>query len=107
MSINKIEVSAPASGLWMDGDYVNQPEGTYSFALNQIQKEEGFVSTEEGLIKNNILPFNYLLIGHIYIGDNKYVLFFSELNQLRSEIGILTKSSDVQESYKTLVNSGI
>lgn len=106
-NLNKIDVKAPIKGMWTDGEHVNQPDGTYSFALNQIQKEEGFVENEEGFIANFIIPTDFIVLGNKYLTNNRYIAFLINLDNTQSEIGIFTKISDTQQQYTSLVKTSL
>jgi hypothetical protein len=62
-----------------DTSYVNQPQGTVSFALNATNEtdegDRGTRTTEESNTPCYILPVNFIPVADVYIGDNEKLLF--------------------------------
>lgn len=99
-------IQTPIKGLNTDSPPINQPEGTYRYALNSINSSKdgkiGMLSKESGNVPVAQLSDGYIPIGHIYITDNSIVIFSVNDSENRSEIGIFDKNSD----YTLIVNSG-
>lgn len=92
-------------GLNNDSSYLNQPEGTYPFALNAVtESNEGDFQTLSNENSNEIfaqIKPNYVLIGSVYIGDEETCLFSVKNDNSESEIGIL---SDKKNKYEVWCN---
>ena len=93
-----------SKGLHLDNSLMDQPKGTYRFALNSVNETElgdsGFVGNEEANIECAQLPEGYIPLGKIYIGNNHTVIFSVSSDEKISEIGIL----DDNCNYVTHVN---
>lgn len=93
-----------SKGLHLDNSLMDQPKGTYRFALNSVNETElgdsGFVGNEEANIECAKLPEGYIPLGKIYIGNNHTVIFSVSRDEKVSEIGIL----DDNCKYVTHVN---
>lgn len=89
-------------GLFKDTGQLDQPEGTWRYALNAVvNRIKGSISNEKGTTKAGELEPGFVVIGAIEISDNRVVLFLrqTESTQLvmRDEIGIWEK-----DTYKAL-----
>ena len=82
-----------------DTDYSNQPEGTYPFALNTVEKNLQYRGNEESNEMCYSIPDEYTIIGNVYIGDGETMLFLT--NGMNSEIAVVNKTN----IYKTIVNT--
>lgn len=88
-------VDVPSKGMHKDTPKINQPDGTYTFALNGLLESEegdlGFMSNEPSNELFTSLKDGYLCIGSVYIDDGETLIFSvkkgDEYNI--SEIGIL------------------
>lgn len=107
------KINVPHKGLYTDNSYVNQPEGTYSFALNAtLESNEGDFHVLSNENSNEIYAFlkpDYVLIGSVYIGDGETCLFSVKNDNTVSEIGILSDKQSFQNTepgnnYKVLFN---
>lgn len=90
-------------GLNKDTSFENQPEGTYTYALNSVlESNDGDLmqlSNEKGNILFSKIPEGYTCIGSVNIGDGEVALF--SVKDRDSEIGILdTRNS----TYTTWFN---
>lgn len=98
-------ISQVGKGLFLDSSLIDQPKGTYRYALNSVNETElgdsGFRSNEESNEICATLPKNYIPIGKVYIGDNNTVIFLVSEDGKTSEIG-LVNSTDC--TYKTFLN---
>tara|TARA_R110002020_G_scaffold59747_7_gene162716 strand:+ start:5578 stop:11094 length:5517 start_codon:yes stop_codon:yes gene_type:complete len=73
-------------GLFKDTTYLDQPEGTWRYALNAIvQDKDGTISNETGNTPDGYIKGvtaaeaeNMLCIGHIEVDDNKVILFLKD-----------------------------
>ena len=95
MTDKKYTVSSPVKGLVTDFNKINQPENTYSFALNSINEtvdgDVGFLSNELGndkCINLNINGKEYIPIGHINLLNDEVVLFLCAVDNTNSIIAI-------------------
>ena len=97
-------ISQFSKGLHQDNSLVDQPKGTYRFALNSVNETElgdsGFISNEESNEICTNITEGYTPIGKIYIGDNKTVIFSVSEDNTISEIGIINDSCE----YEVQVN---
>lgn len=95
-------------GMMQDNNPVDQPQGTYLFALNAIvQNETGdsnFLSNElsnDKLLKQNgenELPEGFIIIGTCYIGDNETCLFLVSEDNSTSMITVLDANDHIDLS---------
>ncbi len=95
MGDKQFTVSNPAKGLVTDFNKINQPENTYTFALNSINEtidgDVGFLSNELGNAGCVDLLFNgkeYIPIGHINLLNDEVVLFLCSSDNTSSVIAI-------------------
>ena len=99
-------VSQFSKGMSKDTSELNNPEGTYTYALNTINQtsegDYGFISNEESNKKITSIKPDYIPIGKCYIGDNKTVIFSVNPKTGVSEIGVLEN-----DSYRELVNDEV
>ena len=74
-----IEVNRPNKGLNRDSSPIDQPNGTYTYALNAINEstsgDDNFLSNELGFEECDSLPEGYDVIGSGYLGNGDIVLF--------------------------------
>ncbi len=105
MSKKHLETAAPQKGLVQDVHPINQPDGTYRFALNAVhiseQGEQGFLSIEKGNTACYEIPDGYYVIGSVPMINNKVILFLVSDDNEHSEIGI----GDANCIYTTVINS--
>lgn len=89
-----------------DTSPVDQPLGSYRFALNAITEtgdgDRDFISNEKGNTDCGQFPQGYIPIGSVYTNNDSSIVFLAKLDQTRSEIGILNKYCE----YSTIINSG-
>lgn len=71
-------------GLNLSSDFVNNPKGSYTYALNAIKEDAvnnpSILSNEKGFSSYLNLGYNYILIGNIYLGKEDYVFFIKEVD---------------------------
>ena len=98
-------------GLFKDTGHIDQPEGSWRYALNaHLTEIDGAVTNEGGTKLHGIIPVNFLIIGEINIGSDKVILFLKDYRPAtaaitpRSEIGIYNTE---EGSYETLLNLNI
>ena len=98
-------------GLFKDTGHIDQPEGSWRYALNaHLTEIDGAVTNEGGTKLHGVIPVNFLIIGEINIGSDKVVLFLKDYRPAtaaitpRSEIGIYNTE---EGSYETLLNLNI
>lgn len=93
MADNNKNITEFSVGLNQDSSPINQPKGSYRFALNTIREsEEGderFRSNEEANIECAELKPGYIPIGKCYITNNTVIIFSISQDETISEIGIL------------------
>lgn len=103
--VNVTEVGA--AGLHTDNDPINQPKGTYRFALNAVNEvtdgQQRFLSNEKANYDCTVRPAGYEIIGDCYIEDDMSVLLLVNPVNNRSEIGVIEKNN----IYRTIVNTTI
>lgn len=108
---NSNSLEQPSKGLYTDVAPINQPQGTYRYALNTVnESNEGDMGTLSNELSNKlyaVLPKGYIPIGSVYIGDGELCIFST--NGTNSEIGILSEkmsfdNEDVSNNYVTVVN---
>ena len=96
-------ITRPISGLITDTSPVDQPKGSYRYALNAVDNSvDGDVSkltNEKGHSVVTKLPDGYALVGSINMTRNRIVLFSIAPGSGDSEIGLLE-----EDSYTTVVN---
>jgi len=94
MNPHKIHSYQPASGLFSDTSKINQPQGTYTYALNAIAETNdgdlGFISNERGNLVKVIFPTGYSQVGHINLLDEETVVLLA--SDVKSIIGIVDKN---------------
>lgn len=87
------KVITPISGLHTDSSPINQPVGTYRFALNAVNQtkkgSEKFRSAEESNEECYQLTTGFVPIGETYISKGKTIIFSTALDNSISEIGIV------------------
>ena len=87
-------ISQFSKGLFQDNSFVDQPKGTYRFALNSVNETElgdsSFISNEESNEICTSLTPGYIPIGKIYIGNNHTIIFSVSGDNTISEIGLLS-----------------
>ena len=108
---NSNSLEQPSKGLYTDTAPINQPQGTYRYALNAVnESNEGDIGTLSNELSNKlyaVLPKGYIPIGSVYIGDGELCIFST--NGTNSEIGILSEkmsydNEDINNNYVTVVN---
>jgi hypothetical protein len=91
-------------GLSTDTTPLNQPKGSYRFALNSVMESRegtlGTISNEEGNVNCGEFPDGYYPIGDTILTNND-ILYFLRDDEGNSEIGL--KSSNCQ--YTTIINN--
>ena len=71
-------------GLFKDTSHMDQPEGTWRYALNAIvQDKDGTVSNEtgntpDGRLKAGVAGEHLAVVGHIEVNDDKVILFLRD-----------------------------
>lgn len=84
---NNVNVNRPSKRLWTESNYIDQPEGTYHFALNG---QNGTADGNENILSNEHSNSKVLeldnIIGDCYVGNNTNIVF--SVNNSTSEIGI-------------------
>lgn len=102
--MQKDNVQRPSKGLHQDSSTVDQPQGTYRFALNAVNETElgdfAFISNEESNQICDSIPINYIPLGKVYLSGNETAIFLVKEDETASEIGIL----DDNCNYTTYVN---
>jgi hypothetical protein len=97
----------PSKGMQTDNSHVDQPKGTTRFVLNGInetnQGDRGFIANEESNEQCYQLPFGYIPLGDVYIGDGNILVFSVKDDETLSEIGI----ADRDCNYTTVVNHNL
>lgn len=92
-------------GLHTDNSPVNQPEGTWRYALNLVDEtsegDDTFVTNERSNYQCSQLKEGYVPIGWVYINNNRMVIFSVNTQTGLSEIGVLYNHCE----YTELVNS--
>ena len=83
-------------GLFKDTGQLDQPEGTWRYALNAVvNRIKGSISNEKGTQKAGELDPGFKVIGAIEISDNRVVLFLKQTESVQplllSEIGLWEK----------------
>ena len=87
-------------GLFKDTSHMDQPEGTWRYALNAIvQDKDGTISNEtgntpDGRLKNGVDGENLLVVGHIEVDNDRVILFLRDrrLDDLTTTPATLYKS---------------
>ena len=70
-------------GLFKDTGQLDQPEGTWRYALNAVvNRIKGSISNEKGTQKAGELDPGFKVIGAIEISDNRVVLFLKQTSLL-------------------------
>jgi len=92
-------------GMFQDVHPLNQPPGTYRYALNiQFESDEGDMYSFSNESGNEIcfsLANEQYIVGHTFVGNNDVVIFSINEATGKSEIGIVTEGCQ----YTTLVLS--
>ena len=69
-------------GLHRDAPLVEQPDGTYRFALNAVSEtregEESYISNEEGNTSCHDFGVGWTPLGSVYIGDDTTCVFLCQ-----------------------------
>lgn len=96
-------ISRPIAGLVTDVSPVDQPKGSYRFALNAVDNSLGGdqtkLSNELGHRVISKLSEGHILVGHINMTQDRIVLFSANPGSGDSEIGVLEN-----DSYSVAVN---
>jgi len=94
------KVTKPSSGLNLDSGYENMPEGDYPFSLNAVIETRegnlGNISNEEGNSFFLVLPENFKIIGHLYIGGGETAVFLHNPTLSLDQIGVVYGNGDYQ-----------
>lgn len=102
-----ISMNDTSKGLHTDSSPLEQPQGTYRFALNAVQETEdgnqGKLSNEKSNYSCTNIPWDYIPIGDKYIGNDTTLVICGKLDSTRIDIGLVNKNS----VYTTLVNTGV
>jgi len=103
----KDNINKPLKGLYTDSTPLNQPKGTYRFALNTINStflgDKNSLSNENGNKGCLDLPDGFVLIGKVYVGNNETVLFSVDPVKHISNIGIMSDNCE----YRVLVSDKV
>lgn len=103
MDLINNSVEQPSKGLYTDVAPVNQPPGTYRFALNAVnESDEGDFGTLTNEVSNADvvnLPYGFTCIGSVNITDNTIVLFLFNDKTKVSEIGLFNKDKEIYETW--------
>ena len=103
MDLINNSVEQPSKGLYTDVAPVNQPPGTYRFALNAVNESDegdfGTLTNEVSNYKTEDLPDGFTCIGSVNITDNTIVLFLFNDKTKVSEIGLFNKDREVYETW--------
>lgn len=102
-------IQRPYKGMCQDTSFQDQPEGTYTYALNACGDTEtgdrNFKSNENSNAVFGEFRQGYCLVGDVYIGDGKTALFFAKEDGTGSEIGIHDANAlSSAAAYATVVN---
>lgn len=101
------DVSKIGVGLHTNNSPIDQPQGTYRFALNAVEEtndgNQRKLSNEPSSYNCTNLPTGYVVIGDRYLENNTTFLILSKLDSTRIDMGLLDRNSQ----YKTLVNTGV
>ncbi len=84
-------IEKPSTRLYRDSHPLEQPQGTYTYALNAVNEtqrgDKNFISTERGF--SDCLSLSLDPIGYVNMGNDEVLLFLT--NDTQSEIGVLKK----------------
>jgi hypothetical protein len=101
------EINVPIKGLYTDSSYLNQPPGTYTFALNAVnvtnKGDEGWRANEESNEQCCQLPNGYIPLGKVRISNGEQVIFSVSADETLSEIGIVNNNC----GYTSIVNGNL
>lgn len=106
MAQNKI-VNTFENGLNTIENKSLQAQDTYSYALNAVKEDfynnKSSLSNEKGFSEYIDLEYDYLLLGHIYLGKENYVLFIKNLDTDINVFNriILIQDKNVSVKYDT------
>ena len=115
MELNNNDIVQPNKGLNTDFNPLNQPQGTYRYAMNAIIESENGdflqLSNELGNVKIFDFKDGFKCIGSVYIDDGQTVLFLTRTIEfevdskkqyrVESEIGIYDSNENY---YQTWIN---
>lgn len=100
--MNNNVIVRPASGLHTDFNPIDQPEGTYRFALNAVpestESDENYRFREKSNELCIYLKENYYFVDSLELPDNRIVIYSTD--GTNSEIGLLEG-----KKYTTVVNN--
>lgn len=104
---NNIDVQRPSKGLHTDSSPVDQPQGTYRYALNGVDEshtgDQGFITTEGSSKKVNSYPNGSYPIGDVYMSEGNSLVFLTNPSTQRDYIGILDKD----DSFNVIVETSV
>lgn len=104
---NGILINEFSNGLHTDGSPIDQPEGTYRFALNAIEEtidgNQRKISNESSNFDTTVIPQDFLPCGDKYIGDNTSVLMLVNPKTDKQEIGLIDKDGKYISYVQTSV----
>lgn len=114
MELNDNSFVQVNKGLNTDFNPLNQPKGTYRYAVNAVlESEDGNflqISNEAGNVQVFEIGKGFKCVGSIYIDDGEVILFLTRLNEhneLEGEIGVYDIKTNVYTKYFNDKYSGV
>lgn len=96
-----------SNGLHTDNDPINQPKGTYRFALNAVNEgqdgQHGFVSNEKANYNPTVRPVGFEIIGDCYLSNDTSVVLLVNPTTNREQIATIDKDN----IYRIIVDTGV
>jgi hypothetical protein len=96
-----------SNGIYTDCNPVDQPKGTYRFALNAIEESKDGnqrkLSNEPSNFDVSTIPAGFLPCGDKYIGDNTTVLMLVNPTTDKQQIGLVNKDNKYSVHVETAV----
>lgn len=96
-----------SKGMHTDNNYINQPEGTYRYALNAVNEtrdgNQNSLSTEGANYSTDDLPGGYAVIGDVYMTNEVTAVILTSYDDSRQQIGVVDQAG----KYIPYVDTGI
>lgn len=103
----KENINRGSKNLSTDTSLVDQPKDTTRFVLNgvveTVEGDRNFVANEEANEECYLIPDGYILLGKVYMNDNKQAILSVAKDETSSEIGLVDNNC----TYTTIVNADL
>src|SRR5688572_18769557 len=103
----KTNVTKPSTGLHNDNNPIDQPKGTYRYAINAVNEaqdgQQTALSNERGSTVSSQIPEGFFILGDRYLEDNLSAVILHNPTTGKDQIGFLNKDGVYTVVVDTLV----